>query len=196
MFLLYPADCSLSPLLSNEFTSPGCCSPLSQITGNGGVTLYQPTLGFQHILPYLAFTMARWLSGEDPLFLFLLSNQKGRRLTGLLGVAQLVRGRAKIRIEVFRLLVQDSSDTLNSESRGSLVGQCPSRSSSNSSTCLQQGSGGPAALKGDPIPSGTHGSGHRSPGFVTALCGEELSLFSHLSGGSDYFYHTHLAELL
>ena len=76
-------------------------------------------------------------------------------------------------------MVQSSSHTLNSESRGGPVGQCPQRYSPHSSTCLQPGPGEPVTLKGDPILSGDYG--HQGivdkesealcfgPGFVTFL---------------------------
>ena len=91
---------------------------------------------------------------------FHLSNQKGRRLTGLLKVARLV----------FWLSVQRLSNTLGSKSQGGSTGQCPQRSSPCSSACLQPGTGGPFTSKGDHTPSGNYGHQGTTDKELEALC--------------------------
>lgn len=84
--------------------------------GNGDGTLYVATQGFQTL--HLTWPsqplgqVGQWCRPYSH-----LSNWKGRRLTGLFQVAQLVRGRARVRTKALWLSVQGSFNTMNSESQ-------------------------------------------------------------------------------
>lgn len=77
---------------------------------------------------------------------------------------------ARIRTEVFWLLVQDLSNTPSSESREGPTGQCPQRYSPCSSACLQPHTGGPCTSKGDRTPSGNYGHQETMDEELEALC--------------------------